>query len=165
MISYDFILKNKIIYLENRYFLFIKSHHMWTISPCISSPNKISFNWFSLKSHVCLTHSPPSFGQACSEFLADSVGQGTSLDAAHWGCTKWIQHTDAISAGLKVAANLVWNPLSNHMPKSFIYSTNGPPRDWQCSLLRLHLAVHLVTLGKLCPCLALSISRLTWETL
>lgn len=112
MVSYDFILKNKITYLENRYFLFIRSHHMWIISPCISSPNKISFNWFSLKSHVCLTHSPPSFGQACSEFLADSVGQGTSLDAAHWGCTKWIQHTDAISAGLKVAANLVWNPLS-----------------------------------------------------
>lgn len=48
MVSYDFTLKNKIIYLEN-------SHHMWTISPCISSPNKISFNWFSLKSHVCLT--------------------------------------------------------------------------------------------------------------
>ena len=46
------------------------------ISPCISSPNKVSFNWFSLKSHVCLTHSPHSFGQACSEFLAGSVGQG-----------------------------------------------------------------------------------------
>lgn len=76
MVSYDFTLKNKIIYLENRYVLFIKSHHMRTISPCISAPSKVSFNWFSLKSHVCLTHGPHGFGQACSEFLAGSVGQG-----------------------------------------------------------------------------------------
>lgn len=165
MVSYDFTLKNKIIYLENRHFFFIKSHHMWTISSCISSPNKVSFNWFSLKSHACLTHSPHSFGQACSEFLPGSVGQGTSLDTAHWGCTEWIQHTDAISAGLEVDANLVWNPLSNHMAKSFLYSAKGPPRDWQCSLSRLHVAIHLVTLGKSCPCLAFRIPCLTWETL
>lgn len=134
----------------------------WIIFSQTSSLNKISFHC-SPWNHMCAWLSPPIFGQICPEFLAGSAGGWLSI---HCDWAKRMSHTDATSAGLEVAANSVWGLFSNHVLEPFIYSTNEGPTIGNADV---HFCSHIqqltgsVTLGRLHPCLALSMPHLWHE--
>lgn len=124
--KWAFTLKNKKIiskrYLQNEGFLFIRVHQMWIISPWTSSPNKIPFNWFSLK--------------ACVHPVLDKLAQNFWL--AQWVMPFCIlptepeqnQHNTQMlpQQDRKSLLTESETPFSYHMPKPFIFSTKGPPQ-------------------------------------